>query len=81
MVLAATLELVTYTTNTSLTSSNIMPTKKTPVILGTKLTTAHQTLWKRKKIIFGIKLTTTLDLVTYTSLEYYWKKKSHLTLE
>ena len=58
-----------------------MPTKKTPVILGTKLTTAHQTLWKKKKIIFGIKLTTTLDLVTYTSLEYYWKKKSHLTLE
>ena len=37
---------------------------------------------KKNPVIFGIKLTTTLDLVTYTSLEYYWeKKKTNLTLE
>lgn len=65
MKLTATLELVTYTTNTSLN----------PIKHYAKTKTKNK---KKNPVIFGTKLTTTLDLSTYTSLSLikpYEKKK------
>lgn len=69
MKLTATLELVTYTTNTSLN-----PIKHY----------AKTKIKKKNPVIFGTKLTTTLDFSTYTSLSlikpYEKKKKTQLSL-